>query len=36
MHRKQLGRDGGERLGRIDVLRDLSVGRRRELARLAD
>jgi CRP-like cAMP-binding protein len=36
MHRKQLGRDGAERLGQIDVLGDLSIGRRRELARLAD
>lgn len=36
MHRRQLGSDGAERLGRIDVLSDLAIGRRRELARLAD
>ena len=36
MDRKRVGRDGAERLGRIDVLRGLSIGRRRELARLAD
>ncbi len=36
MQRKRLGRDGGERLGRISILSDLSLGRRRELARLAD
>jgi CRP/FNR family cyclic AMP-dependent transcriptional regulator len=36
MQRKQLGRDGAERLGKINVLGDLSIGRRRELARLAD
>jgi CRP-like cAMP-binding protein len=36
MKRKQLGRDGGERLGEIKVLSGLSLGRRRELARLAD
>ena len=36
MQRRRLGRDGAERLGRIDILADLSVARRRELARLAD
>jgi CRP-like cAMP-binding protein len=36
MQRKRLGRDGAERLARIDVLSDLSLGRRRELARAAD
>jgi CRP-like cAMP-binding protein len=36
VHRRQLGRDGAERLGKIAVLSDLSIGRRRELARLAD
>ena len=36
MQRKRLGRDGAERLGRISVLSDLSLGRRRELARAAD
>ncbi len=36
MQRRQLGRDGAERLGEIDVLSDLSIGRRRELAALAD
>jgi CRP-like cAMP-binding protein len=36
MQRKRLGRDGAERLGRIGVLSDLSLGRRRELARAAD
>ena len=36
MRRKQLGSDGAERLGRIDLLSDLPVGRLRELARLAD
>src|SRR5271165_5248579 len=36
MQRKRLGRDGGERLGRVAILSDLSLGRRRELARVAD
>jgi CRP-like cAMP-binding protein len=36
MHRKRLGRDGGERLERIGILSELSLARRRELARLAD
>jgi CRP-like cAMP-binding protein len=36
MDRRRLGRDGAARLGEIEVLRDLSIGRRRELARLAD
>jgi CRP-like cAMP-binding protein len=36
MQRKRLGREGAERLGRIGVLSDLSLGRRRELARAAD
>jgi cAMP-dependent protein kinase regulator len=36
MQRTRLGRDGAERLGRIDLLADLSLARRRELARLAD
>jgi len=36
MRRKQLGSDGAERLGRIELLSDLPVGRLRELARLAD
>ncbi len=36
MHRKRLGRDGAERLGHIDVLRDLQIGSRRQLAELAD
>jgi CRP-like cAMP-binding protein len=36
MQRRRLGRDGGERLGRISILSDLSLGQRRELARLAD
>ena len=36
MQRRRLGRDGAERLGRIEILADLPVARRRELARLAD
>ncbi len=36
MQRKRLGGDGAERLGRISILSGLSLGRRRELARLAD
>jgi len=36
MQRKRLGRDGAERLGRMSILSGLSIGRRRELARLAD
>jgi CRP-like cAMP-binding protein len=36
MQRSQLRTNGAERLGKIDVLGDLSIGRRRELARLAD
>ena len=32
MQRKRLGRDGAERLGRIGILSDLSLGQRRELA----
>ena len=36
MQRKRLGRDGAERLGRIGILSDLSLGQRRELARAAD
>jgi cAMP-dependent protein kinase regulator len=36
MHRKRLGRDGAERLGQIDILRDLQIGSRRQLADLAD
>lgn len=36
MHRKRLGRDGAERLGQIDILRDLQIGARRQLADLAD
>jgi CRP-like cAMP-binding protein len=36
MRRQRLGRDGAERLGRMSILSGLSLGRRRELARLAD
>ncbi len=36
MERKQLGADGPERLAAIEVLGELTTGRRRELARLAD
>jgi CRP-like cAMP-binding protein len=36
VQRRELGRDGAERLGKIAVLSDLSIGRRSELARLAD
>jgi CRP-like cAMP-binding protein len=36
VNRRQLGGDGAERLGRIAVLSELSIGQRRELARLAD
>jgi CRP-like cAMP-binding protein len=31
-----MGRDGAERLAKIDALRELSLGQRRELAELAD
>jgi len=34
--RRRIGRDGAERLGRIDALRDLSLGQRRMLAEIAD
>ena len=36
MERHRLTRDGGERLARIDILAGLPIGRRRELARIAD
>lgn len=36
MQRKRLGRDGAERLGQIDILRDLPIGARRQLVDLAD
>jgi len=36
MDRKRVSREGAERLGRIEVLAELPIGRRRELARLAD
>ncbi len=36
MRRKRLGSDGAERLGRIDVLSQLSIGQRRMLAGMAD
>jgi CRP-like cAMP-binding protein len=36
VQRKQLGRDGAERLGRIGVLSELSIGQRRMLASMAD
>ncbi len=36
MNRRQLGREGPERLGKIAILAELSVGRRRELAQVAD
>ncbi len=36
MQRQRLGGDGAERLGRMSILSGLSIGRRRELARLAD
>jgi CRP-like cAMP-binding protein len=36
MHRNRLRRDGAERLGQIDGVRELSLGQRRELAHLAD
>ena len=36
MQRKRLGRGGGERLGGMNILSGLSLGQRRELARLAD
>jgi CRP-like cAMP-binding protein len=36
MHRKRLGRDGAERLGQIDILRELPIGARRQLVDLAD
>jgi CRP-like cAMP-binding protein len=36
VERKRLGRDGPERLGKIDVLAGLSIGQRRMLAGMAD
>jgi CRP-like cAMP-binding protein len=36
MHRRRIGSDGAERLAHIDGLSGLSLGQRRELARLAD
>ncbi len=36
MQRRQMGRDGAERLGRIEVLSHLSLGQRRMLADMAD
>jgi cAMP-dependent protein kinase regulator len=36
MQRRRLGRDGAERLGRIDAMRELSIGQRRELAEVVD
>jgi CRP-like cAMP-binding protein len=36
MDRRRLGRDGAERLGRIELLSDLSPGQRRMLASMAD
>ncbi|HXR27968.1 MAG TPA: cyclic nucleotide-binding domain-containing protein [Solirubrobacteraceae bacterium] len=36
MQRRRIGRDGVERLGRIEALRDLSVGQRRMLAEIVD
>jgi CRP-like cAMP-binding protein len=36
MERRRLGRDGAERLGRIELLSDLSLGQRRMLAGMAD
>ncbi len=36
MQRKRLGRDGAERLGQIDILRDLPIGARRQVVDRAD
>jgi CRP/FNR family transcriptional regulator, cyclic AMP receptor protein len=36
MDRKRLGRDGAERLGQIDILREVPIGARRQLVDLAD
>jgi CRP-like cAMP-binding protein len=36
VERRRVTREGAERLGRINILRDIPVGRRRELARIAD
>lgn len=36
MQRRQMGRDGAERLGRIEVFSDLSIGQRRMLADMTD
>jgi CRP-like cAMP-binding protein len=36
MERRRLGRDGAERLGKIELLSDLSLGQRRMLAGMAD
>ncbi len=36
MDRKRLGRDGAERLGQIDILREVPIGGRRQLVDLAD
>ncbi len=36
MQHRRIGRDGAERLGRIEALRDLSLGQRRMLAEIAD
>jgi CRP-like cAMP-binding protein len=36
MRRTRLGRDGAERLGQIDILRDVPIGSRRQLVDLAD
>jgi CRP-like cAMP-binding protein len=36
MERRQMGRDGAERLAKIDVLSDLSLGQRRMLANTVD
>jgi CRP-like cAMP-binding protein len=36
MHRKSVGRDGAERLGKIELFAGLSTGQRQMLARLVD
>jgi len=36
MERRRIGRDGAERLGRIDALGGLSIGQRRMLAEVVD
>ncbi len=36
MHRKTVGRDGAERLGKIELFAELSMGQRQMLARLVD